>query len=135
MNAKTLEAIKRHGRSILNAFPCSPNQDEVELCKKLRRIETATRRVMTDYCNGTATMEDADKAAELAIKRIKQVLGCVQVDVEERGIFVNRDPRGCALKIGDEWVRSWNDAMREAGRDQIMTDLGGYGLIAPDLTC
>ncbi len=40
-------------------------------------------------------------------------------------VFLNRDPRGYALKINDEEVR--------ARSLDIATDWGGYGLIAPDL--
>jgi hypothetical protein len=89
---------------------------------------------MEKYCNGEVECEEADKAEASAIRRIKQVLGCVQIDIDERGIFINRDPRGCALKLGEEWTRCHNDIMREQGREQIVTDMGGYGLLAPDLT-
>ena len=79
-------------------------------------------------------MEEADAAEAKAIARLKKILGCAQTDIDERGIFVNRDPRGCALKIGDDFTRDWNNSMLKVGREEIYTDMGGYGLIAPDLT-
>jgi hypothetical protein len=39
-------------------------------------------------------------------------------------IFINRDPRGYALKIDDAWMRETNAALH--------TDWGGYGIIAPE---
>lgn len=45
-------------------------------------------------------------------------------------VFINLDPRGYALKIDDEWMRAnqgkWGD-------DNLTTDWGGYGLIAPEI--
>ncbi len=40
-------------------------------------------------------------------------------------VFINRDPRGYALKINDEWMR--------ANNAKLETDWGGYGLIAPEI--
>lgn len=40
-------------------------------------------------------------------------------------VFLNRDPRGYALKIDDEWMRK-HDA-------KLYRDWGGYGIIAPDI--
>ncbi len=40
-------------------------------------------------------------------------------------VFINRDPRGYALKINDEWMTE-HDAKLEK-------DWGGYGLLAPEI--
>lgn len=50
-------------------------------------------------------------------------------------LHVNRDPRGHALKLDDNWTRKHNDAMRKAGdfAAQIHSDMGGYGILAPNL--
>lgn len=40
-------------------------------------------------------------------------------------IFVNRDPRGYALKIDDKWMREHKAALHQ--------DWGGYGIIAPEI--
>jgi hypothetical protein len=70
MNAKTLEAITKHGLALLAAFPNATEKDPVALCKKLRRIETATRLVFERYCNGEVGMTEADKAEQAAINRL-----------------------------------------------------------------
>lgn len=44
-------------------------------------------------------------------------------------IFINRDPRGYALKIDDEAIRE----LRAHGKP-IYSDCGGYGILAPDFT-
>jgi hypothetical protein len=40
-------------------------------------------------------------------------------------VFLNRDPRGYALKIDDEWMRSQAHPLHR--------DWGGYGIIAPEI--
>lgn len=133
MNAKTLEAVRKHGNSLLQAFPNSTEKDPVALCKKLRRIEISVSRYTTAYCNGECSDWQCDKACNNAIKRAVELLG---VDESHQcGLFVNRDPRGFALKLDDVWVRNYNQTKRES-KDftaVIYTDMGGYGILAPDL--
>jgi hypothetical protein len=133
MNAKTLEAIRKHGEALLAAFPNATEKDPVALCKKLRRIETATHRVMTDYCNGDCDEDEADKTSTRALDRVWKLLQ--EPDDKRMYVcFTNRDPRGYALKLGDEWTRRWNQTRYETRQPAITTDMGGYGLLAPDLT-
>lgn len=40
-------------------------------------------------------------------------------------VFINRDPRGYALKIDDGWMREHNA--------ELHRDWGGYGIIAPEI--
>lgn len=139
MNAKTLEAIKRHGESLLTAFPNATEKDPVALCKKLRRIETSLTKPLTDYCNGDLTDDvQLDQTCNTAIDRVRNLLGMSNGCGHTVGLFVNRDPRGYALKLSDEWTRNYNRKMyRDNGNgclQPIYTDMGGYGIIAPDLT-
>ena len=46
-------------------------------------------------------------------------------------VFINRDPRGYALKIESDWMETY---ARKAGGDRITQDWGGYGIIAPEIT-
>lgn len=46
-------------------------------------------------------------------------------ELERRGVFVNLDPRGYALKIDDEYMRAHNL--------KLHTDMGGYGILAPEI--
>lgn len=136
MNQKTLQALRKHGLSILNAFPNCTEQDPIALCKKLRRIETATHRVMLDYCNGDASLDDADKAALNASGRVFTLLNMAPPqDIITTGFRVNRDARGYALKLSSEWTESFNHGLRLAKRFDLLIhqDNGQHGILAPDL--
>lgn len=140
MNAKTLEAVKNHGERLLDIFPNATERDPVALCKKLRRIETSLKAPLVGYCNGTTSEAQVDKATANALARMGKLLWGSRVpDVP---VFVNRDPRGYALKIDDEWLRE--RIYRINGKNngdpacisisRLHRDMGGYGIIAPDLT-
>lgn len=167
MNSKTLEAITRHGQSLLAAFPNATEKDPVALCKKLRRIETSLVKSLVDYCNGTFRDNEEgtkmDAICDKALARVVKLLGIDGVF----GLFINRDPRGYALKFSEEWTQQYNnkqykyksthcnyclqtvaekahlttcpiccrqDKISHMGGKPIYTDMGGYGIIAPDLT-
>lgn len=143
MNAKTLEAVTRHGNALLAAFPNATERDPVAVCKKLRRIEAVAHRGATDYCNGDPchaitgkTFRFGDNETDwgdftaIILSRVARILG--EEDCERAGVHVNGDARGYALKTSSEWARSWNYS--RAGLPQIHTDWGGYGILAPDLT-
>lgn len=146
MNAKTLEAVTKHGNSLLAAFPNATEQNTVALCKKLRRIETVAHRAATDYCNGTPchavagrvfhfgnNETDWDDFCGIIEKRAGKLLG--ESELKDSGFFVNGDARGYTLKLSDDWTRRVNAAWRELGNPelQIHTDMGGYGILAPEL--
>jgi hypothetical protein len=140
MNAKTLEAIRRHGEALLAAFPNATEKDPVALCKKLRRIETSLTKPLCDYCNGeNITAEELDEVCNKAEARVVALL--FRFDIAKNphpncacGLFVNRDPRGYALKFSEEWTSKFNQSRYAAGLSGIHRDMGGYGILAPDLT-
>jgi len=134
MNANTLKAIDRHGRSLLQAFPNATEKNPVALCKKLRRIETAIARPLTDYCNGTIGIEAVDNATDAALLRVRRLLGLTEAGAVAIGLFINRDPRGYAIKLDDAWTREYNSDKYTAEGLPLYRDWGGYGIIAPDLT-
>src|SRR5579859_5493473 len=132
MNAKTLEAIKRHGESLLRAFPDAMEKDPVALCKKLRRIETGLSPIILKNCNeGVAEAEMMNETAKAEL-RVCALLGLNAINCKDIGLFVNLDPRGYALKLSEEWTREWNH--KAPGISPIYQDWGGYGILAPDLT-
>lgn len=138
MNAKTLEAITRHGETLLRAFPNANEKNPVALCKKLRRIENAVAKPILDYTNGEngVTTEQLDAATQRAEDRISRLLGEPKLwwsDCPVEIIHINRDPRGHALKLDDAWTRKFNDAQYAAKLPALYTDMGGYGILAPDL--
>lgn len=110
--------IQKHGEQ-LNAIFKTPYAP-IELCKKLRRIETKQHKAGEDYCNGYIDSEQFDKIKIDTRTKLVKLLG------DSVPVMINGDPRGYALKIDDSIIRE---------RDlDIMTDWGGYGLLAPDLT-
>jgi hypothetical protein len=129
MNAKTLEAITRHGETLLRAFPNATEKNPVTLCKKLRRIENAVAKPILDYTNGDngMTIEKLDVQTDKAYSRLLRLLG------NTTPILINRDPRGHALKINDAWSHQFNDGQYAAKMPALYTDMGGYGILAPDL--
>lgn len=134
MNQKTLEAVKRHGESLLLAFPNATEQNPVALCKKLRRIENSIAPILLQACNGPEVPEDKLAAAcEKARNRAARLLGITDNEQIVTGIHVNRDPRGYALKLNDDWTCKYNDEQYADGGHPLYTDMGGYGILAPDL--
>ena len=121
MNAKTLEAIKHHGEQLLAIFPNANERDPVTLCKKLRRVETAASRWNVECCNWRDPSIEEQEANDAKIySRVAWLLGTTE------GFIYNKDPRGYALKLNDEWTRTH--------APHIHRDWGGYGILAPDLT-
>ena len=118
--------ILEHGKKLLRIFPNAIERDPVKLCKKLRRIETALSRIATQYCNGDINDDEIDSESERLMSQVQQLLNVPVLGAKWQSIFFNRDPRGYALKIDDKF-------MREA-KLNLHQDLGGYGIIAPDLS-
>ena len=112
------QRIQKHGEQLNAIFKTA--YDPVELCKKLRMIETKQHQACVDYCNGVI---DADKFVEIETRTLKKLHALLGDTVP---VMINGDPRGYALKIDDSVVRE--------RKLDIMTDWGGYGLLAPDLT-
>jgi hypothetical protein len=127
MNKETEQAIREHGQNLLAIFPNAAEGDPIRLCKKLRRLEREAHDQAERWCNGTNEYDEAEHE-----RRIDAILGRVNVLLGNTGakavsVFVNTDPRGCALKIERDWM---------VGRPalSLRRDWGNYGLIAPDLT-
>jgi len=111
--------IHLHGVNLNNIF--HTDLTPVELCKKLRRIETIASRIATKACNEEYPEEDRD-----IIKVMHKVDKLLNYKSQNIPVFFNGDPRGYTLKICDKWIRD--------NHINIHKDWGGYGIIAPDLT-
>lgn len=122
MTTKQRDAIERHGRKLLAIFPDATERDPVELCRKLRRLEAKAHRAAVDLCN-IGGCQDRAEAVFAAVD--KAVADLLRNGEGTPRVFINRDPRGYALKISDSWVRATNA--------DIPRDWGGYGLIAPEI--
>lgn len=127
METKTLtkkermyQRIQRHGEQLNAIF--NTGIEPVALCKKLRRLENKLDWINTQYCNGDITEDDQEALEYEVILKLRKVLNSKC----NYPFYFNRDPRGYAIKLDDEWVRD--------NKIEIYRDWGGYGIIAPDLT-
>ena len=120
------EQILRHGLALKRIFNLpGANQagyiGPVTLCKKLRRLENRAQRINLSVC----TEEGYEPPADWDLKILRAADKLLHFVDSGIPVFLNHDPRGCALKIDSDYVR--------AHRLAIYTDWGGYGLIAPEL--
>lgn len=114
------ENILKHGTNLRRIF--NLDVDAVTLCKKLRRLEMEAGKVTLAMCNDSnLDTDDADAQLERILARVDALINFTRAGVP---VFINRDPRGYALKIKDEYVR--------AHCLDIHRDWGGYGILAPD---
>jgi len=142
MNAKTQAAVMAHGQNLIALFQLK-DTDPITLCKKLRRLEREASSIGLRLCNGPEypTEDAADIATERILDRVDKLIGFRALGIP---VFVNRDPRGYALKIDDEWMRVHSWTLNKSNRHtngsgsipaaRLHRDWGGYGIIAPDLT-
>ena len=144
------EAIEAHGKNLLAIFPNATEKDPVSLCKKLRRLESKASRITTDYCNGDFDAgengEKLDAALDAILAKVNAILG--NTNKNPIPVFINRDPRGYALKIQDAWMtqcrEQWDRQIAKQGKKAIgpsywallrlHRDFGGYGILAPEIT-
>lgn len=91
--------------------------------RHLKRIETDGRKIAERYCNGELDTEQVE-VLEAKLRRNLEVTLKYAKQSAVREIKFNWDPRGHFLKFDDEWVR--------AGRVEIETDWGGYGILVPE---
>lgn len=129
------EQIKAHGENLLAIFPNATERDPVALCKKLRRLESKASRITTDDCNGEFDAGDNGEKLDAALDTILAKVNAIldnneQYPIMNVPVFINRDPRGHALKIESEWTLAY---CQRTGR-RIYSDWGGYGIIAPEFT-
>ena len=128
MNAKTKAAIVKHGENLKAVFGLDKNTDPVKLCKALRKLERKGAALALRGCNGPeyASEEAEDAAYVVVLAQVEKLLNVGKAGVP---VFCNQDPRGYCLKIRAEWMREHFELTR-----RLHQDLGGYGIIAPDLT-
>lgn len=87
----------------------------------LRRIEARAHRLAEDLCNREVSEQEDDKRTASIEKAVARIFGGLP-----SGFFVNRDPRGYALKI-DKEKRSTLSLP-----EGMQSDWGGYGILAPE---
>lgn len=131
MQKSTLIQVTRHGETLLAIFPGATVTDPVNLCRKLRRLESRASKAATDWCNGEISSDRWESISD-AIEN--EVAGLLGMSPEQRdALKVNGDPRGYGLKLRTEYTKTVNDALRSGdGARPIETDWGGYGILAPE---
>jgi hypothetical protein len=122
---KMYQDIENHGIKLLKLFPNAKQQDPVKLCKSLRRLEAKVEKVTVALCNGEIEQYPADCELDYLLRKVGEVLRDYS-GANAPKVFINRDPRGYALKIPDTDPR-----VQAVG---LHRDMGGYGIIAPDFT-
>ena len=114
---KMYSQINQHGQRLNNLF--NTGIENVELCKKLFRLENRVHRLAEDYCNGYIQYDEFDKDSDNLMQEVASIL-----NTEESNLFINGAPRGYAIKFNQEFT---NKNIKNMYRD-----LGGYGIVAPD---
>ena len=106
---------------IFNLDYLKTDEDKIRLARKLRKIDAEAHKFAEDCCNGVLDLTD-----EQHNKKTSEILDKVDFLLNFRKqnipVFINGDPRGYSLKIGDSWARD----------KEIHHDWGGYGIIAPN---
>jgi hypothetical protein len=128
------QQIEDHGNKLNAIF--NTGIDPVALCKKLRTLEIKANKLATDYCNGEngITSENWEEKITPVMQKVYTLLNNGKYNDDRPHqkrvpIFLNGDARGYALKINDSYVK-----LLQASGKNIYTDMGGYGILAPDFT-
>ena len=119
--------LERHYKTLeMLADKCGVNAEGKKLSLKLWKLELEATKITTAYCNGEIDGgEDGEKIDSMLQSIENQVTALFNNRLS--GFHLNRDPRGHALKIEDEIVRTvYADIPLER-------DWGGYGLLSPEI--
>ena len=125
---KMYQRIEQHGQQLNALF--NTEIGNVELCKKLLMIEKSLEKPLLDACNVGIDYDELDRITDAALDKVDKILHFRENKIP---VFVNRDPRGYALKIKDDFVREYHERNSKNGT-RLYTDWGGYGILAPDLS-
>lgn len=122
-NEEMYKRIEKHGNDLIQLFDLPSDTDPIKLCKKLHTLEMQASRLTLDECN-TGNSHHVELCKILT--KVKKILFPAKINNRELylAVFINGDPRGYALKIKSEYCVD----------KQIYRDIGGYGIIAPDLS-
>ena len=112
--------IQKHGEKLNAIF--KTDLDPVTLCKKLFSLENKLHHANLQYTNGDIEEEAKQKIEDEVMAKVNKILG---YKAKKIPVFNNDDPRGYALKIESDWVESHQ-------KTPIYTDMGGYGILAPE---
>lgn len=124
MRVNKEERMLRHGFALMRIFPQAAKLYQghpVSLYKRVHRLEAEAHTFAEKCCNEDVSEEKQARKDKSILDRLDAVLGFRALGVP---IILNGDPRGCAIKIDDAYVK--------ANNLDIARDWGGYGLICPE---
>lgn len=118
------DRLNRHYRTLeALAKQCGVTQpDGKKLSLALLKLERQAHKLAEDECNGDCKLSDEQVQARHAFIA-HEVTKLFNNKLE--GFFINGDPRGYALKIKDDIIKT---VYAYIG---LHTDWGGYGILAP----
>ena len=87
-----------------------------DLFNTLVKLERKANRLTTMDCNGEGNPEQIEKQLNKIENKVRELLP------NAKTFFINRDPRGYALKIKEDERLSL----------AMWSDFGGYGILAPE---
>lgn len=117
---RKIELEKHYKRCEQLALSCGIVIDGKKLSNKLWALETIAHTRATEYCNGVI---DCDKWEEVSQTIEDEVQSLFKNNL--KGLFINGDARGYALKINDEITTLYYNFLHK--------DWGGYGILSPTI--
>lgn len=111
--------IQKHGENLNKIF--KTDLDPIKLSKKLFSLENKMHHANVMYINGDTEYDEHEKIEKQVLAAVDKILG---YKAKKIPVINNDDARGYALKIDDDWISK--------NRVPIYTDMGGYGILAPD---
>jgi hypothetical protein len=90
----------------------------LKIWRTLRRLEQSASRITTMLCNGEIEQDRADLSLGMIGQQVRSIVPLA------KNFFINRDPRGYALKLDPE---------QGPIPEGMHTDWGRYGILAAQI--
>ena len=119
MTIQKLQMFKKHLDSLSILFPGIT----AETLISLYGLEKKARRLSLKACNKYIPEEEWNTKVNSILQEVDELLHHKKRNIP---IFLNSDPRGYSLKIKDNYIFENNIS--------IWRDLGGYGILCPEIT-
>ena len=125
MNYYEAQRMIKHIQALRKLFPRCSETDTQVMWSRLKLLEARGHALGLRMCNGPAfeSEEESEELGDRILQRLDEILGYKKSKIP---VFLNLDPRGCALKIDSEWV---GKSAKVAG---LARDMGGYVTLVPE---
>jgi len=104
-----------HHEALRAMMPAGSTMTGKEVWRKLRRLECKASAMATKVCNEPTDENEVEQCYAQVEAAVAKIFGR-----KLPGFFINRDPRGYALKLEEKSVPF-----------ELHRDLGGYQILAP----